>query len=185
MSPAGFSYTEDLSVFVEKTLGLLDIWCFLHTGTKRAFGKWQREPEHLVSDRARGCSRSRCESMLLAEENCLHASHLRVEERLQPAHRADRHQEAVQRRFCPAYETPEVRSRQSSWQAISIRAVERSKRISERYAKAYGVYSLAPSTTPIAREAGNQVVTYFQPAFSRRAAYSSCVRSRPVPQHIM
>ena len=76
-----------------------------------------------VSDRAGGCSRPRRESVLLAEENHLRESRLRVEERLGLAHRADQHPEGLQRRLCPAHETIAVRGGESSRKAIPIGAV--------------------------------------------------------------
>ena len=62
----------------------------LHDGARRAFRGWQGQTRRLVSDRAAGCSQPRRESVLLAEENHLRESRLRVEERLEKAHRADK-----------------------------------------------------------------------------------------------
>ena len=67
----------------------------LHHGARRAFRGWQGQTRRLVSDRAAGCSRPRRESVLLAEENHLRESRLRVEERLEKAHRVDKSREGL------------------------------------------------------------------------------------------
>ena len=115
----GFSYTEDLSRFVEKVLSLLEIGGGFYTIVQNVHLEAAKdEPHHRVSDRAGGCSRPRRESVLLAEEDHLRESHLRVEERLGLAHRADQHPEGLQRRLCPAHEASEVRGGESSQPAI-------------------------------------------------------------------
>ena len=50
----------------------------------------------------------------------LRASHLRVEERLEKAHRADKYSEGLQRRFGPAHEISGVRGGISSLAALPI-----------------------------------------------------------------
>ena len=120
----GFSYTEDLSQFVEKVLSLLEIDGVFYTMVQSVhLEDGKDKPKHLLSDRAGGCSRPRRESVLLAEEDHLRESRLRVEERLGHAHRADKHQEGLQRRLCPAHETIAVRGGESSRKAIPIGAV--------------------------------------------------------------
>ena len=115
----GFSYTEDLSRFMEKVLSVLEVGGGFYTIVQYVhLQAGQGQPRHLVSDRAGGCSRPRRENVLLAEEDLLRASQLRVEERLGPAHRADQHPEGLQRRLCPAHETSEVRGGKSSQPAI-------------------------------------------------------------------
>ena len=123
----GFSYTEDLSQFVEKVLSLLEIGGVFYTMVQSVhLEDGKDKPDHLVSDRAGGCSRPRRESVLLAEEDHLRESRLRVEERLEHAHRADKYPEGLQRRLCPAHETIEVRGGESSREAIPIGAITRS-----------------------------------------------------------
>src|SRR5262249_4658713 len=95
----------------------------LHDGAKRVSGGWQGQTQHLVSDRAGGCRRPRGESVFLAEEDRLRESRLRVEERLGHAHRADKHPEGLQRRFCPTHATIEVLGGESSREAIPIGAL--------------------------------------------------------------
>ena len=58
-----------------------------------------------------------------AEEDHLRENRLRVEERLELAHRADKHPKGLQRGFGPAHETIEVRGGNSSREALPIGAV--------------------------------------------------------------
>ena len=120
----GFSYTEDLSRFMEKVLSFAGSrrW-LLHDRAVRAFRGCQGQLHHWVSDRAGGCRRPRREIVLLAEEDLLRASQLRIEERLGPAHRADQYPEGLQRRLCPAHETIEVPGGESSQPAIPTGAI--------------------------------------------------------------
>jgi hypothetical protein len=61
--------------------------------------------------------------VLLAETNHLRESHLRVEKQLERAQRVDKYPEDLQRRFCSAHETIEVRGGESSREAIPIGAI--------------------------------------------------------------
>ena len=88
----GFSYTEDLSQFVEKVLSLLEVGGVFYTMVQSVhLEDGKDKPNTSVSDRAGGCRRPPRESVLLAEEDRLRESRLRVEERLAHAHRADKH----------------------------------------------------------------------------------------------
>src|SRR6185295_12374782 len=96
---------------------------FLHTGAKRAVREWQGQTQLLVSNRVGGFSRPRHKNVFLAEADGLRERRLRVEERLGHADRAGKHPQDLQRRFCPAHETVEIRGRESSREAIPIRAI--------------------------------------------------------------
>ena len=75
----GFTYTEDLSQFVDKVLSLLEVGGGFYTlvpGVHLEDGK--EEPRHLLSDRAGECGRPPRESVLLAEKDRLRESQLRV-----------------------------------------------------------------------------------------------------------
>jgi TPR repeat protein len=61
--------------------------------------------------------------LLLAQENRLRASHLRVEERLEKAHRADKYSEGLQRCLRAAHEIIGVRGGISTGQAIPTRTL--------------------------------------------------------------
>ena len=104
----GFSYTEDLSRFLEKVLSLLEIGGVFYTIVQNVHLEAARTTPPRLPDRAGGCRRPRRESLLLAKEDHLRESHLRVEERLGLAQRTDQHPEGLQRRFRPAHETIEV-----------------------------------------------------------------------------
>jgi hypothetical protein len=58
--------------------------------------------------------------VLLAEEDNLRESHLRVEERLEKAHRTNKHSKGLQRHLSPTDEIIGVRGGISSRKAISI-----------------------------------------------------------------
>ena len=121
----GFSYTDDLSRFMEKVLSLLEVGGGFYTIVQHVhLDAGQGRPRQLVSDRVGGCSRRRRESVLLAEEDRLCESRLRVEELLGTAHRADKYPEGLQRSLCPAHETIEVRGGESSRETIPIGALE-------------------------------------------------------------
>ena len=111
----GFSYTEDLSRFLEKVLSLLEVGGAFYTlvpGVHLENGKdklgilYQTELVDAAGRRVKVCS-------WLKQTTCAKVS-LRVEERLGHAQRADKHPEGLQRRLCPAHETIEVRGGISS-----------------------------------------------------------------------
>ncbi len=58
--------------------------------------------------------------MLVAKEDRLRKSRLRVAERLGRAHRADKNSEGLQQRLRSAHETAEIRGGESSREAIPI-----------------------------------------------------------------
>ena len=119
----GFTYTADLSRFVDKVLSLLEVGGSFYTlvpgvhlegGDK--LGTWYlTELENAAGRPEKVCS--------WLKTVHLRESHLRVEERLEKAHRADKSREGLQRRLCPAHEIIGVRGGISSRQAIPIGAL--------------------------------------------------------------
>ena len=100
----GFTYTENLSRFVEKVLNLLEIGGAFYTVLSACTWRMARTNSALVSDRAGGCSEPSGNRVLLAEAEHLHKSHLRITERLGRAERADNHWQSLQRRDRPEHE---------------------------------------------------------------------------------
>ena len=123
----GFSYTEDLSQFVDRVLSLLEVGGVFYTIVQSVHledGKDKPTTWYLTElVDAAGRDEKVCSWL---KKTSLRESRLRVEERLECAHRADKHPEGLQRRLCPAHETIEVRGGKSSWEAIPIRAITRS-----------------------------------------------------------
>ena len=123
----GFSYTEDLSQFVDRVLSLLEVGGVFYTIVQSVHledGKDKPTTWYLTElVDAAGRDVKVCSWL---KKTSLRESRLRVEERLERAHRADQHPEGLQRRLCPAHETIEVRGGKSSWEAIPIRAITRS-----------------------------------------------------------
>ena len=116
----GFTYTEDLSGFVERVLRLLEVGGDFYTlvpgvhleGGDKLGVLYLTELENAAGRPEKVCS--------WLKQDLLRASHLRVEERLEKAHRADKSREGLQRCLCPAHEISGVRGGISSRPAISI-----------------------------------------------------------------
>ena len=119
----GFSYTEDLSRFVDKVLSLLEVGGGFYTlvpGVHLEDGKDKLGVFYLTElENAAGRSEKVCSSL----KDYLRASHLRIEERLEKGHRADKHSEGLHQHLGPAHEISGVQSGISSRQAIPIGAV--------------------------------------------------------------
>ncbi len=120
----GFSYTEDLSGFLERVLSLLETGGVFYTMVQDVHledGKYKLDSGYLTElVDAAGRDVKACSWL---KKNCLRESRLRVEERLGRAHRADQHPQGLQRRLRSAHETIEVRGRESSRAAIPVGAV--------------------------------------------------------------
>ena len=86
----GFSYTEDLSQFLEKVLSLLETGGVFYTlvqGVHLEDGK--DKPDNSYQTELVDAAGRDVESVLLAEADHLRKSRLRVEDRLERAHRVD------------------------------------------------------------------------------------------------
>ena len=119
----GFTYTEDLSRFVDKVLSLLEVGGGFYTlvpGVHLEDGKDKLGVFYLTElENAAGRPEKVCSWL----KDYLRASHLRIEERLEKGHRADKHSEGLHQHLGPAHEISGVQSGISSRQAIPIGAV--------------------------------------------------------------
>jgi SAM-dependent methyltransferase len=109
----GFSYTENLSQFLERVLGLLETngsFYTLAASVRLEDGKDNPAKTWYLTE-------------LLAEKCHLRGGRLRIEKRLGDTHRADSRPQGLQRRLGSAHEAAALRGGESSWAPVPARAL--------------------------------------------------------------
>ena len=112
----GFSYTDELSKFMEKVLGLLAVDGSFYTLLQSVKLEDARDdPRYdILPDRARRPRGPRCEGLLMAEKHRVRRGLMRIAQRLGYADRADPCPQGMRRSLCPGSVAAQLRSRNAA-----------------------------------------------------------------------